>query len=140
MNIELTIKENLEKAGIKASFQRIAILNFLINSPIHPTVDTIFNSLYPLIPTLSKTTVYNTLKLLEENGIIRSLLIDEKNIRYDANLCPHAHFKCKKCGSVSDVNLNPFDPKEVEKQNSFIITSSEIHLQGYCENCKKDIN
>ena len=140
MNTELNIKEYLEKAGVKASFQRIAILSFLLENPVHPTVDIIFNNLHPSIPTLSKTTVYNTLKLLEERGVIRSLLIDEKNIRYDADLSPHAHFKCKKCGLLMDVPFDFFEPKEFEKRYPLQITSAETYFQGYCEECKKDIN
>jgi len=140
MNTELNIKEYLEKAGVKASFQRIAILSFLLENPVHPTVDIIFNNLHPAIPTLSKTTVYNTLKLLEEQGVIRSLLIDEKNIRYDADLSPHAHFKCKKCGLLMDLRLDLFNIKEMVDQQSLKLTSCEVYFQGYCDECSKDIN
>jgi Fe2+/Zn2+ uptake regulation proteins len=140
MITEIEIKEYLKKAGVKASFQRIAIMSFLIKNPIHPTVDVIFNNLQPSIPTLSKTTIYNTLKLLEDQGLIRSLLIDEKNVRYDADLSSHAHFKCKKCGLLMDVPFDFFEPKVFEKRYPLQITSTEIYLQGYCEECRKGIN
>ncbi|MDL2322604.1 transcriptional repressor [Bacteroidales bacterium OttesenSCG-928-A17] len=140
MNTEIKAKDRLEKAGIKASYQRMAILSFLINNPIHPTVDTIYNNLYPSIPTLSRTTVYNTLKLLEEQGVIRLLLIDEKNTRYDADLSSHAHFKCKNCGLVLDLPLDFMDEKKIKKYHPLQITSCEIQFQGYCEECSKKMN
>ena len=63
--------------------QRMAIMDFLIANRIHPTADEIYNALYPTIPTLSKTTVYNTLKLFTEQGAVKALVIDEKNVRFD---------------------------------------------------------
>ena len=54
--------------GIKPSVHRVAVMNFLLNNRIHPTVDTIYAALAPSIRTLSKTTVYNSLKLFVEKG------------------------------------------------------------------------
>ena len=141
MNTDIEIKECLEGFGIKASYQRMAILSFLVKNPTHPTVDIIFNNLYLSIPTLSKTTVYNTLKLLEEQGVIRALYIDEKNVRYDADLSPHAHFKCKNCGLITDLHLDLFNIKKIEdQQRPLKLMSCEVYFQGYCEECSKDIN
>jgi Fur family peroxide stress response transcriptional regulator len=61
-------------------------------------VDTIFNDLSPEIPTLSRTTVYNTLELLKAQGLVLSLDFGEGYIRYDADTSPHVHFECEKCG------------------------------------------
>ena len=96
--MKIDIKDRLLSFGIKPSLQRMAILDYLLKNATHPTADTIFGDLYPNIPTLSKTTVYNTLKLLEEQGVIISISIDEKNVRYYGDLSEHAHFKCKECG------------------------------------------
>ena len=71
-------KQYLIDNGIKPSVQRIAIMKYLFEHRTHPTVDDIFHDLHDAIPTLSKTTVYNTLKLFSEKGAILSLTIDEK--------------------------------------------------------------
>ena len=64
----MDVLKRLQNHNIKPSVQRIAIMNYLIEHRTHPTVDEIYTALSPSIPTLSKTTVYNTLKLLSEQG------------------------------------------------------------------------
>ncbi|MDH8701545.1 Fe2+ or Zn2+ uptake regulation protein [Dysgonomonadaceae bacterium PH5-43] len=132
-------KERLLEYGVKPSLQRIAIMNYLINNAVHPTVDRVFNELYPSMPTLSKTTVYNTLKLFEEHGAVQSISIDEKNIRYDADLSFHAHFKCKHCGEVYDINLEQNDLLNVKNNKDLVFTECQVYYKGYCSECKNKI-
>ena len=135
-----TIKNRLQQYKIKPSLHRIAILDFLMKHPIHPTIDMIFNELYESIPTLSKTTVYNTLKLLEEKGAVQAILIDEKNIRYDADLSVHGHFRCKKCGGIYDLELKNVDNISIKNGKKLMITECQVYYKGYCETCKKEMN
>ena len=133
----MKVKDRLLEFGIKPSLQRMAVMDYLMKNPVHPTVDLIFNELSPSIPTLSKTTVYNTLKLLEENGAIQSLNIDEKNVRYDADISPHAHFRCKKCGQVYDLFVNGLDSIQMESVEKLMITECQVYYKGYCEKCQE---
>ena len=94
----MDVVKRLQNHNIKPSVQRIAIMTYLMEHRTHPTVDEIYTALAPSIPTLSKTTVYNTLKLLSEQGAAQTLTIDERNTCYDADTTPHAHFLCKHCG------------------------------------------
>ena len=100
------ISKILTDSGIKPSLQRVMIYEFLLKNNIHPNVDKVFSALATKIPTLSKTTVYNTLKLFERSGLIKSLNIDENEIRYDAIQHIHGHFKCEKCEMIYDFNYN----------------------------------
>lgn len=134
------IKDRLLAFGVKPSLQRIAIMNYLLTHPTHPTADTIFNDLYPGIPTLSKTTVYNTLKLLTDQGAILSLNIDEKNLRYDGDISPHAHFRCKTCGEVFDLRLKDKVTIPVEGIENFLINECQIYYKGYCHACREAFN
>ena len=68
----------LNSHNIRPSVQRIAILKYLLEHRIHPTVDDIYLALNPTMPTLSETTVYNVLRNLVENGAVLALTIDEK--------------------------------------------------------------
>ena len=79
------VVERLQGHNIKPSVQRIAIMKYLMEHRTHPTVDEIYTALSPTIPTLSKTTVYNTLKILSEQGAAQTLTIDERNTCYDAD-------------------------------------------------------
>ena len=71
MNTDLGTREYLLKYDIKPSVQRMAIMDYLMSHRIHPSADEIYNALYPTIPTLSKTTIYNTMKLFVEQGAVR---------------------------------------------------------------------
>jgi Fe2+ or Zn2+ uptake regulation protein len=102
----MDVVKRLQNHNIKPSVQRIAIMNYLIEHRTHPTVDEIYTALSPSIPTLSKTTVYNTLKLLSEQGAAQTLTIDERNTCYDADTSPHGHFLCKRCGKIYDLMCN----------------------------------
>ena len=59
----------LKDHDIKPSYQRMKIFQYLLDNHVHPTVDTIYKALCPEIPTLSKTTVYNTLNLFVEKKV-----------------------------------------------------------------------
>ena len=135
IRMKIDIKDRLLSFGIKPSLQRMAILDYLLMNATHPTADTIFNDLYPSIPTLSKTTVYNTLKLLEEQGVIISINIDEKNVRYDGDLSDHAHFKCKGCGCIYDLPLETRENIHVSGVGTLTITECQIYYKGYCAPC-----
>jgi Fur family ferric uptake transcriptional regulator/Fur family peroxide stress response transcriptional regulator len=135
MNTKSEVRNRLLEFGVKPSLQRIVIMEYLMEHLTHPTADTIFNDLYPSIPTLSKTTVYNTLKLLEEQRAIQAITIDERNQRFDADISHHAHFKCKHCGSVHDLPLKD-GSFEIENQDDIILTECQVYYKGYCERCK----
>lgn len=116
---------------------------YLQNHHGHPTVDEIFNALNPTLPTLSKTTIYNTLKLFEQKGAVQSIHVDEKTTRYDAWMDPHAHFHCTNCNSISDLALTQngnHDPSEYiadkDQLKAYTITDTKIYLTGICPICK----
>lgn len=137
---EFSAKDRLINFGVKPSLQRLAIMDFLMKNPIHPTVDTIYNELHPSIPTLSKTTVYNTLNLLEERNIIQGIYIDDKNVRYDADIAPHAHFKCRKCGKIIDIPIIDSDTIEIKNAKNYAVIDCHVYYFGCCDECNKKIN
>lgn len=131
-------KNYLIERGIKPSLQRIAIMDYLLKNRTHPTADEIYQALCDYIPTLSKTTVYNTLKLFTQQGAALSLEIDEKNIRYDGDTSIHAHFRCKSCGAIIDLpvdQVNMVDPKYLE---GFVVTEINAFYKGLCDKCNHE--
>ena len=74
MNTNINARDYLEKCGIKPSLQRIAIVEYLMENRIHPTADDIYHALCIQVPTLSKTTVYNTMRLFAEQGAVLPLV------------------------------------------------------------------
>ena len=128
----------LRQFSIKPSVQRAAVMDYLLNNKIHPTIDEIYLALSPSMPTLSKTTVYNTLNLFVERGAAQSLVIDEKKARYDVDITDHAHFICKSCGAIHDIfDLNPTQYK-LPLNTAFTIQTVQIAYSGICNCCKEN--
>jgi len=128
------ISEYLLQNNIKPSYQRLRIYEYLKNNHNHPTVDRIYRELVYEIPTLSKTTVYNTLKIFIEKGIVKVINIEDNELRYDADTSVHGHFKCEKCEQIFDFKLDTtnFDYDEL---NKFTIKETHIYFKGICNNC-----
>jgi len=131
------IREYLKKHEIKPSHQRLKIFEYLITNKNHPTVDKIYQELREEMSTLSKTTIYNTLKVFTEKKIVQVITVEEKETRYDADISLHGHFKCKKCGKVYDIKINEiFDfEKEVE---GFQVDEKHIYFKGICKKCMEN--
>ena len=126
----------LQAHGIKPSLQRMAVMTYLIEHRTHPTADEIYTALHPSIPTLSKTTVYNTLKLLTEKGAALQLTIDERNCCFDADTSPHAHFLCTRCGYVYDMKLNQAELIKCDcVPDNFQTEQAQLYLRGCCPRC-----
>lgn len=126
--------EVLNFNNIKPSYPRIKILDFLMNNLIHPTVEDIYEALNIDMPTLSKTTVYNTLKLFKSNGIVLSLSIDDIESRYDINTSDHGHFQCKICGEIVDIEMDIIPTKQLESQG-FVVQEKSCFIKGICNKC-----
>lgn len=133
----MNVVERLQEHNIRPSVQRISIMDYLMEHCTHPTVDEIYTALAPSIPTLSKTTVYNTLKLLSEHGAIQTLTIDERNTCYDADTTPHAHFLCKCCGKIYDVKCKAqtWSTDEFIEADGHEIHEIHYYYKGICKQC-----
>lgn len=138
MNIE-DIGEYLKSHNIKPSYQRIKIYDYLYHNPSHPTVDEIYQVLVRDIPTLSKTTVYNTLNLFVQESIALLLTIEENETRYDANTGIHGHFKCEKCEQVTDFEAD-ISTLSRSVLDQFQIHEQHLYFKGICSTCLKKKN
>lgn len=101
--MEKKARETLTRFGMRPSPQRLAILEYLLAHRTHPTADEIYSALQPRIPTLSRTTVYNTVSMLVSRGVIRTLNFDPDQLHFDGETAPHAHFQCTRCGKIHDI-------------------------------------
>jgi len=131
----MNVNHYLTKHGIKPSYQRMKIMEYLLNNKTHPTVDNIHKDLIKDIPTLSKTTVYNTLNLFAKQNVVQIINIENNEVRYDGNVSFHGHFKCEKCGKIYDFNIKSND-LNFEQIEEFEIKHTDIYLKGICKKCK----
>ena len=140
MDSTQNIVHRLQEFGFKPSLQRIAILEYLRTHFTHPTVDEIYEALSPSMPTLSKTTIYNTLRSFSQAGLSLTLRLDEKTLHYDGDTSPHAHFICKDCGKIIDITIHNQTLLELPQLKGAKIDSVEISYYGQCEECQHENN
>lgn len=129
-----SIPNYLVENDIKPSLQRIKIFEYIHQEMNHPTADIIFNNLSPQIPTLSKTTVYNTLKLFIDKGIAATVTIEDNEVRYDVIMEDHAHFKCVSCNTIYDIFVD-YSKLNLNNDKDFQIDETQINLKGKCKKC-----
>lgn len=131
----MSTAEILSRHNIKPSLIRVMIFDYLKENRTHPTVDDIYKALHPAVPTLSKTTVYNTVKLFVKSGITKMVTIEEQQSRFDGCTDLHGHFICSECGGVFD-----FETEEpiVSGLSDFEISTHDVYCSGICKNCKKN--
>ncbi len=121
----------------KRSKQRDSILELVRSTVTHPTASWIYDQLKKEISSLSLGTVYRNLNILTEQGVIRKFDFGSTFDRYDADISPHYHFCCERCGSFVDLET-PVDEglnKEIEKTTDFKISSHRIEFYGLCDKC-----
>lgn len=133
----------LDNAGIRPSVQRVAVYSYLCEKKNHPTVEMVYADLAPSYPTLSRTTIYNTLKLFEEKHIVQSIQIEDDKLRYDANMVQHIHFKCEQCGNVFDLFCDELISDYSAQYSKLLpqgysVSKTQTNIWGTCVSCKKN--
>ncbi|MDR1998232.1 MAG: transcriptional repressor [Candidatus Margulisbacteria bacterium] len=126
--------ETLRRKKVKATPQRIAVVELLKAERIHPSAEEIYRLLKPACPSLSLATVYNTLEVLVEAGEIRRLTIDAKRTNYEYARPPHDHFWCRLCGRIFDV---PGRMKRPDFLTGHKVEQSSRYYKGICRDCVK---
>ncbi|MBN2776960.1 MAG: transcriptional repressor [Bacteroidales bacterium] len=127
--------EKIINAGLKTTVQRIAILDFLENSDVHPSAEMVFNYITEKYPTVTLSTVYNTLEKFVENKIINKVFTIQGKARYDAKNEKHHHLFDKNTGEFIDVfddGLNDVVEKYLKehKISNFKIDDFQINFTG----------
>ena len=108
------------------------------NNKTHPHALKIHKELKKKYPTLSFSTVYNTLNMLESIGEITSVNIFDEYLNFDPETKPHIHFYCKVCGEVTDIFLEDVDGLSlpIDEINGNLIDSAQIVFKGICKKCR----
>ncbi|MBE6401360.1 MAG: transcriptional repressor [Verrucomicrobia bacterium] len=124
--------------GIRPSRQRRAILKYIAEHPSHPTAEDVYQALYKTIKTLSRTTVYNTLRLFCSKGAAQMVTLEENEMRFDAATHPHGHFKCTECGKIFDFPYDTmFDDASGKLPEGFRLEETQLYVRGICKECNE---
>ena len=134
----LTFAMSLRDKGFKVTPQRLAIYSVLASTKAHPSAEMIFNDLQALYPTMSLATVYKTIDILREIGLVQILNAGEDCFRYDANTQPHPHVRCTCCGRVDDIMDLSTDSLEAQaaSETGYQIEAHQYYFFGVCPSCQ----
>lgn len=99
----IDIQLHLREAGVYATPQRLAIAEFLFARHQHLTADQVFTQVNKETETVSRATVYNTLSLFSEKGLIKEIRVDASRTFYDSNTRHHFHFYDVDSKQLSDM-------------------------------------
>ena len=114
--------------------QRAIILEVIRSDMCHHTAEEIFALAKEKLPTISRATVYNNLKALEEEQIIRHINGEDGSARYDKSYIPHGHLFCTECKKIYDFEIPDFTSTLGEYSDA-VIDSYELRVKGVCPRC-----
>jgi Fur family peroxide stress response transcriptional regulator len=134
--------ELCRQLGIKPTHQRTEIYKELMKTEDHPNAETIYGNVKTRIPAISLDTVYRTLRLFEQKGIISRVSAAGESMRFDGNTKRHHHFICVECGKVRDFYSEDFNnliaPEEAA--NLGRVGSVHVEIRGVCNACQNKNN
>lgn len=139
----------LHEAGYKFTHQRQSVLDVLKDSHDHPTAEDIYTRLRSRGEGVAMGTVYRTVELLEEIGLVRKISLGDRN-RYELVKSPshvkhHYHLVCEKCGSITDISEDILAAHaksieelaaEVGEVSGFHISGHQFRISGVCRDCR----
>jgi Fur family peroxide stress response transcriptional regulator len=127
----------VRESGVKLTQQRLEIFREVATSVEHPDAEAVFQAVRPRMPTVSLDTVYRTLWLLNDLGLIKTLGPRRGSARFDGNTNHHHHYICVRCGLTRDFESAEFNalriPGAVKKFGRVVAT--QVEVQGICESC-----
>ncbi|WP_419775087.1 Fur family transcriptional regulator [Ignavigranum ruoffiae] len=128
----------LKERKIRITPQRQAIIEYLIDTQDHPTVDEIYQAIKQRYGNMSLATIYNNLNVLVKAGLVDEMKFNGVTSRYDYNHHQHYHIICVECGKIADVNYADVAPiaEAAEQQTGYQVFHSNIELHGLCPDCQ----
>jgi len=130
------IVQTLKSKGLRVTPQRFAVYANLLARTDHPTAEQIVWDLNQAAPTSSQATVYSSLQTLRDAGLVREVLLEEGVCRYDANVAPHHHFRCRGCGEIEDIAWDNFPGVSLQYLRPGLkVEGYEVTVHGVCDRC-----
>lgn len=134
-----TFQQFLAARGYRVTPQRVGIYEFLRQSRSHPTAEEIYQALQERFPMMSQATVYKTLELLVQLGLVTELGFGDEPNRYDGNPVPHINIRCLRCGRIDDLEEPSLPALEasVRRRSGFTLVGQRYEYYGICPHCQQ---
>src|SRR5574341_342294 len=133
------IRRRFKTCGLKLTPQRAAIYKALVETTSHPTAEALHRQVTKVHPMISPNTVYYTLGVLREAGLVREVNYWHDRTRFDANMTLHHHLICLGCRRIEDLTDTALDCLTVASggRGGFKITGHRVEFHGYCGGCRR---
>jgi Fur family transcriptional regulator, ferric uptake regulator len=138
----MEMTRSIKEKGMRLTRQRQVLLDLIDKSGQHLDAETLYNLARARDPKLNRVTVYRTLKMLKQSGLVDELDLlhkDGDQHYYETRLKrEHAHIICLRCGKVEEYFGEPLAKlrKEVEEMLGFQILLARTEVGGYCSHCQ----
>lgn len=120
----------LREYGINPSAQRVAVAEYVLHTDEHPSADEVWSRVKERFPMVSRATVYNTLNLFVEKGLLRQFVLTEGRCVFDPKLEDHHHFIDEETGAIYDVPWDAIDVSNVAKLRGFDVREYQVVMRG----------
>ncbi len=129
----------LHRAGLKATGPRMVILAALEQDHGHPTAEQLYEMLRQEHPSLSLSTVYQTLDAFIRNGLCRRVSGPGDRLRVDGTPPNHDHAVCRLCGAIFDVDRDqlPLPVPPGRLANGLMVTGVRLEYEVICQACQE---
>lgn len=130
--------QQLRDRRIAVTPQRLAVMAALQSRRDHPTADHIYQEVRRQLPAISFNTVYKTLELLCQRGMIIKVNPLHAVARYDGETGQHAHLICRQCHHIIDLNweASAIPPLPAEDLHGFVVEHPSLTFWGHCPRCQ----
>ena len=125
-----TVSEQLRFHGIHPSRQRVAIGEYVLQTEEHPSAERVLEEARKQLPSVSQATVYNTLNLFVEKGLLKALQLEPGHTVFDPHVGPHHHFIDDDSGHIHDIPWTAVNVQGTEDLAEFEIDEVQIIFRG----------
>lgn len=124
------LRESLAKHGIRPSAHRLAVAEYVLTTRDHPSADRVWREVASRFPAISRATVYNTLNLFVEKGILRALHLDPESVVFDPRIETHHHFVDEKTGAIHDVDWEKVQVCNIDQLREYDVHEYMVIMRG----------
>jgi Fe2+/Zn2+ uptake regulation proteins len=130
MRMNVNLRELLREHGIQPSAQRLAVAGYVLATSEHPSADRVWKRVLKTFPMISRATVYNTLHLFVEKGLLRELHLSRDSVVFDPRLETHHHLIDEETGVIHDVPWEKVRVSKIDRVAGFEIHDYQVVMRG----------
>jgi Fur family peroxide stress response transcriptional regulator len=139
-SLEAGFQQLCREKQLAVTHQRLVLYRALMTMQDHPSPEQIFERVRVELPTISLATVYKTLHVFLQSGIIREVSPHHGSLRIEPNSTQHYHFICLQCHSITDLAHSEVDvlPLKDSVPDGFQVEHVSMEVRGLCRRCAEN--